>query len=360
MKKKKIVFFNPLVTTGGISKIIADYSKNLKDYNIEILCLKIINNLYLIDSNIKIVEIGTSKNIFKRLKKEISYLKNTKPDIFHINGDFSNRIIECIAGRLSKVEKIIIHSHSTGALKLTWFKKIVHILSKKMFDKLADEYLACSDEAAKWLFSRTICKNKQYIVIKNGISINNFIYNQSARNRLRKSMNLVDKNVIGYVGRLSYEKNPMFLLELLEKLINQKQNVHLLIIGTGPMKKKINLELKKMQLENRCTIIDQTKNINDFYSCMDCFVLPSLYEGFGIVNIESQCSGLKTICSNNVPETAKITDYIFFLPLTNIDEWINRIEENIPINRRIAYKNVITAGYSLDDVMHELEEIYRR
>ena len=93
---------------------------------------------------------------------------------------------------------------------------------------------------------------------------------------------------------------------------------------------------------------------------MDVFLFPTLFEGLGIVLIEAQSTGLKCICSKNVPKDVKVTKYIKFLDLqlppekwarecVNIDT-IDR--ENIDFN---AFKN---SGYDIHDEVKKLENYY--
>lgn len=70
----------------------------------------------------------------------------------------------------------------------------------------ATDYFACSQKAGEFMFA-----NKKFTVLKNAIIVNNFIYNENERNRLRKELGIEGKIVIGHAGRFCEQKNHKFL-----------------------------------------------------------------------------------------------------------------------------------------------------
>ena len=88
----------------------------------------------------------------------------------------------------------------------------------------------------------------------------------------------------------------------------------------------------------------------------DIFLLPSLHEGLGIVLIEAQVSGLRCIASTNVPNEAKLTNNVTFLPL-EAEQWIEEIK-NQTLYKRNCEVNIITdKGYNIKKESEKFEDM---
>ena len=89
------------------------------------------------------------------------------------------------------------------------------------------------------------------------------------------------------------------------------------------------------------------------------FVLPSLYEGLGMVLIEAQASGLKCVCSSNVPNEAKITDNLKFL---NLEEghkvWVDYILNSGSYERNQHLEELRENGFDIEVEVKKLEQYY--
>lgn len=358
MKKVKVLIFNPKITAGGISKILSDFIVNFNnEVDVDILTLSIENDIYVKDLDVNIYTVGKSKNILKRIYSEYKIMKHGNYDAIHINGDYVSRVIECISAKIAGIKKIIIHSHSSKNLSNKKIKYICQNIFKKLFDYIATDYIACSKEAAIHMFSRKIIKERKYRIIKNGINIDKFKYSEKLRNEIRKKYKLENQTVIGYVGRLSSEKNPLFLLETFNEYNKKNKNSTLLIIGTGVLREQLDIKVNEYGLQNKVLFLENKKDVYNYYNAMDCLILPSFHEGLGIVSVESQTSGLPTLVSTGVPQIAKISELIKFVPLNKGAKfWSDSI--NINDCRKNFYKNAINNGYDIKKCADDLLKVY--
>ena len=101
-------------------------------------------------------------------------------------------------------------------------------------------------------------------------------------------------------------------------------------------------------------------NVGDYLNAMDAFIFPSLFEGFGTVVIEAQCSGLPVLASNSIPKETKVTELQSFMSLNDsATEWANQIYSMLISNTRKDYSNDIKkAGYDIKDTYVSLEKFY--
>lgn len=360
MDKQKVLIFNPKITAGGISKILSDYMDHFTScVNVEMMTLEITDDLYIKNKNIMIHKIGTSKNVFKRMKREYQILRKNQYDVVHINGDYISRIIECIVAKICGVKKIIIHSHNDGVGSNRKYKVFLNHLLKKFFDYFATDYLACSKSAAEWLFSRKIVKNKKYEIIPNGIDVEKFKFQENIRKKIREQYQLKNQLVIGFVGRIAYQKNPLFLLDILKECKKLKKDTQLMIIGTGDLEDKMKEKIKRYHLEENVMMVGVVSDVYRYYHAMDVFLLPSRYEGLGIVNIEAQSSGLPTIVSTNIPKEAKVSSLIQYISLEKpASYWAKQIMKAKNKQRKNAFQEVIHHQYDIHSATEKLEKIY--
>lgn len=179
--------------------------------------------------------------------------------------------------------------------------------------------------------------SEKYEVIPNGIDFGRFSYNSAKRESLRAELFLDHRVVIGHVGRFVNEKNHEFVIKVFEEYLKQDPNAVLLLIGDGEKREHIHQFVCKKGLEDRVIFTGEVTNVEEYYSAMDVFLFPSLYEGLGIVLIEAQSQGLPCVISERIPSEVVINDNCTALSLNaDISVWTdalakaNRIEAISP------------------------------
>ncbi len=291
----------------------------------------------------------------KRLFKENHY------DIVHINADTAWEATKFIIHAYKKA-KIIVHAHTTGNDSHRQFaiiKKIIYKIARKYINSRVDVRLACSDEAANYLFGENYRLNKIQI-LNNAIDFERFKYNEKIRNKIRNKLQISDKKVIGIVGRMVPEKNPFYMIDIFYELTKQDKNWILMWIGDGPLKTDIQKKCREFQLENKILFMGNRNDTNELYQAMDVFVLPSVYEGFGIVNIEAQASGLPCFISNRVPQIVKVINNVEFLPIEKESAyWANQILHSDLKRETVSQRLFEEAGFDLLEVSNCLSTLYK-
>lgn len=128
------------------------------------------------------------------------------------------------------------------------------------------------------------------------------------------------------------------------------------------MEKEIRQQTVQYGLEQKVIFTGYTDRVSEYLCAMDVFLLPSLYEGFGNVNLEAQASGLPCIVSDRVPAEAKVAADFTFLPLeAGPAFWAERLlaVKPKPDTARInAWQKVRDAGYDLKDMGRYAEQLY--
>ncbi len=141
------------------------------------------------------------------------------------------------------------------------------------------------------------------------LRLSDFKFSPANRELIRNEFKIKNSMMwVGYVGRLSPEKN---LLALLNAFASIKNNyVKLLIVGKGPDEKELKNFVKIKKIEDDVIFCGVRNDIGKILSALDVFVLPSLTEGLPTALIEAMASGRAIICSNIKANQELIKDKI--------------------------------------------------
>lgn len=286
-----------------------------------------------------------------------AFLRKHQYDVIHIHsGSISVLNIMSEVADKEGVKKVIVHSHSTGDrddLKHKLLRKISSISMKKH----VDIFCACSKQAALWKFEPEIAEKA--IIIKNGIDIAKYEYDSSRRELWRSKLGYSNEIVIGNVGRLTYQKNQTFLVELLELLNKKNPNYRLLLVGEGEDREVIEHLAKEKKLMEKVTLAGTVTNVEDYLQAMDIFAFPSRFEGLGIVAIEAQAAGLHVLASTAVPHEAAVSDCMDFLNL-ELNSWSSRIEYVQMCPRKDNLESLRAQGYDVESTTKMIRNLYFR
>lgn len=293
----------------GISTVIMNYYdvlKNIPNIHFDFLSISNIDNYFekQISEDSQIFKLSCRKNNpLKYCFNLYRILKKNNYDIIHVHGNSSLLSLELFTAKIVNVPVRIAHSHNT-----TCDFKILNKLLKPIFFCSYTHGIACGKEAGQWMFGK-----HHFMILENGIDLNRFSYNQFKDNKLKETLSLENKIVIGHVGGFIPQKNHTILIDIFSKLLLKNNDYHLLLIGDGPLKNDIEKKCVELKIINSVTFLGNKQDVYNYYNVMDVFVLPSLFEGLPVVLIEAQANGLHCIVSDAVSFEAKLSDLIEFV-----------------------------------------------
>lgn len=305
----------------------------------------------------KIYRIPISRShIFNYCRALNMFFKNNakRYDCVHFHGNSFNSLIPIRYARRYGIQKRIVHSHNTRTFG--FHNILIHKWNRRNIHKIATDYLACSTPAKDWGYKESKVYNKAK-VIPNGIDIEHYGYNDEARNAIRISYDVGDSLLIGTVGRITAVKNQAFLIDILAKL-NKRIDTKLMIVGEGELQNSLIEKAKALGLSDRVIFTGAQSNVAQYYSAMDVFAMPSLYEGLPYVGIEAQANGLTCIFSDTVSDEIALSPNVKFLSLGESAEvWANMILESYKHSRSIDSGWGIHR-YSIKNTVEEMQSIY--
>lgn len=247
----------------------------------------------------------------------------------------------------------IIHSHSAGNQmqlnkKLNAFHKATECINKKIIGKYATHLLACSDKAGKWMFGR-----HAYRTIHNGINLSNYKYSESKRKVIRDRNGIKSEELlIGYIGRMTPEKNPLYAEKIAENILNEDLMAKFVFIGDGELLEIVKDNVKKKQLEEQILFAGAVNNVHEWMSAIDCLIMTSLFEGLPFVLVEAQAAGLPCVVSANVSRESNLSGLVQFVDLEAGEKvWVEKIILECKKERVDVAQKLIDAGYSIDDTV---------
>ena len=350
VKQKKALILLPYLKNGdGTAVALMNYYQELIEHGwrIDFLVLKIFEcewlNKVKADGN-NIYELPKeNKYSYKVSRKIRSIIKEGKYDIVHVNMPGHVGFETLKMARQYGIGKRIFHAHNPrNNLNLKT------VISTKVYDYLlqreATELVACSKSAGNSRFG-----NKDFQVLKNVIDTDRFVYRLEDRRYIREKLHIEKKVVVGVVGRFAAQKNPEFLLECFAEYNKLNKESVLLWIGDGELQEKIQDRAKNMGLKGACLLLDEKNNIEKWYSAMDLFLLPSKFEGMGIVFLEAQCTGLPCFGSTNVPIETEVTELMHRISLKQeANYWATAMKKvtDMSGDRRSRASEFINAGYT--------------
>lgn len=307
----------------------------------------------------------------KALGATVYVLPNYREDFFGFNRETRKILLEtqCVGihcheylvslvflywAKKAKISLRIAHSHNP-TIESLWKRELTK-LTQGWFQFLATDFFACSEEAGIFLFG----KGTNVRIIKNAIDSEQYKFSEEIRTRLRENLHLENCMVVGTVGRLTVQKNPFFLLEVFLEVNKRNPASILLWIGEGPLKKQLEDKIKQYKLENKVVFLGTRQDVPDLMQAMDIFLFPSLYEGFGIVLLEAQASGLPCFTSTEVPKETQISNHIKYISLKEgASEWAEQIIQNSEVrDRTIGANELETSPFCIQKSAAELQKFY--
>ena len=194
-------------------------------------------------------------------------------------------------------------------------------------------------------------KGAEFEVMYNAIDLDRFRFNAESRAQARADLGLVGNQfAIGHVGRFTAQKNHAFLIDVFSQVAKRRDDAVLLLVGTGEAGASVKALVDERGLTDRVKFLGQRSDVNRLYQAFDAFVLPSLYEGLGLVGVEAQVSGLPCLLSDVITREVDVTGECKFLPIDNSAVWANEINLLSPYSYedRISISSGLFADYNID------------
>lgn len=369
---KRILVFGMTQNPGGVESVIINYYRNInkEKFQFDFLCntevvayeeeiLKLGGNIYRITAR---------SNDRKKYKEEMNNFFQkyaSRYSTIWVNVCSLANIDYLIYAKKYGIKYRIIHSHNSQNMD-SKLRGILHKINKNIVKLYATDFWACSEEAGQWFYKKNIMQSNKYQIVNNAINTEKYRFNNDIRKDVRKELDLQEDLVIGNVGRLHFQKNQIFLLDIFKEIKNIENNAKLVLVGQGEDEKKLKERVKALGLENDVMFLGVRYDVERIIQAFDSFVFPSVFEGLGLSIVEAEASGINVFASKDViPELVKMSKNFYFISLKeNAEYWAKQIINKRNYNREKECDQTIqeirSKGYDIIIETRKLEKYFER
>ncbi|MCL4404625.1 glycosyltransferase family 4 protein [Candidatus Marsarchaeota archaeon] len=363
---------------GGTEKVLLEvYRRIAKKHNITVITSSVRSQKANEEIfGIKIIRLKPKEHKLPHLPLPLLSMEGLNPeieklgaDIYHINNRYQYfwgtlKAIKKSRGRLA----ITIHnSLPKGIDPITDFGGLAYdVFWGRKIMKSSEAITAVSKNAMEVTVPKSM-QGKAH-VIPNGIDYALF------KPGLDKEKTEAVKNSFGFGegitvinnGRLTVQKGQEYLIKAVAELNMEGTKCNLVIIGRGPLEKRLWKLATALGIKERVRIISDIgeASLPYYYSASDIFVFPSLYEPAGVAMLEAVSAGLPTIATRigGIPETLKeYGEYIKVKDSKSISAAIAKVSADIGHYRNLSIKcreNVIIKEHDWDAIAEKYNEVF--
>ena len=290
------------------------------------------------------------------------FFKKRKYDVLHCHSTKAG-ILGRLAGKLAGIKKIYFTAHGWGFYnkeEYGWAKKILVFL-EKISARASSKIICVSEKIKEDALKEKIADEKKFLVIKNGVDAPKKNFREVVREELKIKKNEI---VFGFVGRLSYPKDPLMFIKAAKKVSKNFDNLKFLIIGDGPLRKKCEDFLKKEKLKNVFLLGEKKPEETQKYMfSFDIFCLTSKFEGLPLTIIEAMHCGIPALGTKvgGMPELIKDGENGFLV--TSFEELVDKMTlliKNPSLREKLGKnaKKLAQKYFSLERMIKDYERLY--
>lgn len=311
---------------GGISAVVLNYYRFLDRTKIHF------------DIALTIPEAGQNANALKELGAEIHFLPlksqgmdafrralekllvEGKYDALHVHESETCYVALAVARKIG-IRCRIAHSHTCSPWE--GVKGELRRLSGCVLNyHYATHVIGCGRRAGERVFGKWNMTRPKAMVLPNAVDTARFAYNTQVREEVRRELGVEGKFVIGMVGRLSEEKNNLYALDLMPRILEEVPDAVLVVAGNGPDEEKFREKVRDRKLEAAVKQLGRRSDVDRLYQAFDVYLLPSFTEGFPVAAVEAMASGLPVLLSDAITRELEFGSAVTYLPLKDPEAWV--------------------------------------
>lgn len=363
MKKIKILHFSQV--GGGVDRYLRLYLKYSDKYQFEnvVIGTPSLNKDDYIDKTNKFYQLDISQSFspFKLLKNIFlvrKILNQEAPDILYLHSTFAG-----VIGRIAAIGlkcKVVYNPHGWSfKMNVSPLKKKVYAFIEKILSLLTDKLILISKSEYQSAKDIGIRSDKLSLVY-NGIEI-------TVSNKIASlPIDISNKYVIGMIGRLSEQKNPLFFLEFAREILKLYPDTYFIMVGDGELRNIVEQKITEYALDKNILITGWVNNPEMYLNLFDQAILFSRWEGLSLAIVEYLAHRKPVLATNigGINDVIIDADTGFLIEENDLKNAIiksNRFRNDVSLRNRIIEKSYdyLVNKFYIADKVKEMENIFQ-
>ena len=257
----------------------------------------------------------------------------------------------------------IYHAHSIGPFtERGLLGRIEDAVQKILIRFATTHYLACSEIAGRGMFG----ENAQVKIVRNGLCLSDYRFSAETRAAKRAELGLDGHLVLGMIGNFMPVKNHAFAVDVFRELKKLEESAKLVLIGdhlsseNDSCLNQVREKIAHYGLAEDVLFLGRRTDVPLLLQAMDDLVMPSVSEGFGIVAVEAQATGLPCFLSDRLPEDVKVSEAVRFLSINRDPKiWARAIAESAGVTRETTGNDIRLSRFDVRSITQEMMDFYR-
>jgi glycosyltransferase involved in cell wall biosynthesis len=360
--EKRLSIFLPGLYGGGAERILLNLAEGfvLRGYSVDLVLAQTEGAFTnQIPDKVRLVSLHRSNRNSMRtlssLPALVRYIKKEQPDV--LLSALHGNVIACWAKIISGFKhKLVLTEHNTFSIQNKEMFRIfgwLHALLVRVFYPFADEIVAVSEGVADDL-AKSIQMDRQRIKVIYNPIISDMIFEKANQEPAHPFYQIPHPPIFIAIGRLSPQKDFSTLLDAF-KLVRNKIDSRLVILGEGSERENLNQKIQDLQLQDDVSLPGFVDNPYTLLAHSSVFVLSSRWEGLPTVLVEAMACGLPVVstdCPSGPREILKNGKYGLLTPvgdaLSLSSGMLQGLNGSIPLAPKEAW-SAFTVDHTLDE-----------
>ncbi len=220
-------------------------------------------------------------------------LRSLRPDILHTHLIHAD-VYGFVAGKLARVPRIVTSRHNDDPFRRRLPIRVTH----RAIWQGVHAGIAISDAIRRFLLDVEGAPEKKLHIVRYGLEFKRIPPEDidAARGQLRSELDIPeDTFLFGMACRLVAQKGVSDALQAFAIIAQEEAESHLVIAGDGELKAQLVEEAQNLGIAERVHFLGWRADVQQVLAALDVFLMPSLWEGFGLVLIEAMSKRIPVI-----------------------------------------------------------------